>query len=294
MTLDDETLAAYLDGELSEAEMDRITDLIASSPEAAARLEALRASDAWLTRQFAAMDRKPIRQNTLDLIENAGLSKNTGLDENPSLGENPESDPANETASEDGTANVVTFRPRSRMATMIADNLSWGHAVAASVALFVGVGTGMQLSAPQNGHYASQQTAGLITPASPLFDVLERTPSLTAAALDTAGETTAMPLMSFRAKEGGYCREFQVASATAHSRNVACKDNSGWLIKVTVASAGPAPAANGGFTPASTQENALVDSTVLGLMAGDALDRKGEQTLIDHGWRNTTEEQLNR
>lgn len=271
MTVNEETMIAYLDGELSTEEMDRITGLVASLPGLAAKLEALRASDTRLAEQFAAVDQKPIRQDTLDLIKNFGA----GNAPTPSIDE----------------TNIVTFKPRNRVVAAIAANISWGQAIAASIALFVGIGAGMQLTAPQNGDtstYVTLQTAGLITPASPLYNVLENTPSLTTATLAGANDTAATPVMSFRAKEGTYCREFTVISGPAHSRNVACRANNGWLIKIAVATAGAGLAAptGDGFVPASSAEDALMDNVILDLMVGDALDGALEKTLIDRGWNN--------
>jgi len=271
MLVNNETLVAYLDGQLSTEEMDRITDLAASSPDLAAELEVLRAADARLAAQFAAVDQNPIRQDTLDLIKNFGAS--------------------NAPAPEVNETNIVALKPRNRVMAAIVDNISWGQAIAASIVLVVGIGTGMQLTAPLNGDagtYAALQSAGLITPASPLYDVLENKPSLTAATLAGANGTVATPIMSFRAKEGTYCREFIVISGPAHSRNVACRANSGWLIKIAIATAGAGLAASvaDGFVPASSAEDALMDNVILDLMVGDALDGGLEKTLIDRGWNN--------
>lgn len=267
MTLTDEKLSAYLDGELPSEEMDRITDEIATDHMLAARLETLRASDAWLSHQFAAADEKPIRADTLDLIKQFD-SKQTGTQEE--AGKN---------------GNVVTLKPNSRWAS-VTEHLSWGHAVAASVALFIGVGAGWQLgdTGRSGSDFATLQTAGLILPTSPLYDVLETTPSLETVSLDRE-TASATALMSFESTDGGYCRELQVSTASSHSRSIACRTGLNWLVKATIASSGPAPASGSDFVPASSAENALIDQSILSLMKNDALSSEDESRLISRGWQ---------
>lgn len=267
MTLTDEKLSAYLDGELPSEEMDRITDEIATDQTLVARLETLRASDAWLSRQFAAADEKPIRADTLDLIkqfDNKQTSTQVKAQEN---------------------SNVVTLKPNSRWASMT-EHLSWGHAVAASVALFIGVGAGWQLgeTGRSGSDFATLQTAGLILPASPLYDVLETTPSLETVSLDRE-TATATALMTFESTDGGYCRELQISTASSHSRSIACRTGVNWLVKATIASSGPAPTSGSDFIPASSAESALIDQTVVSLMKDDALSSKDESRLISKGWQ---------
>lgn len=267
MTLSDETLSAYLDGELTPQEMDQITDEIASDPALAARLEALRASDAWLSRQFAAADQNPIRSDTLDLIKQFGQEQGSPK---PEVDEN---------------SKVIAFKPRNRWAA-VTESISWGQAIAASIALFIGIGAGMQFGGSrdiEDGH-ATLQTAGLISPASPLYDVLETAPSLRTVSLpDTTANAT--PIMSFETTDGGYCRELQISTPASHSRSIACRTGDSWLVKATVASAGPAPVGNSDFVPASAVEQLLIDQTVMALMKGDALSRTDEDQLIERGWQ---------
>lgn len=267
MTPTDEKLSAYLDGELSPEEMDQITDQLATDPTLASRLETLRASDAWLSRQFEAADQKPIRTDTLDLIkEFSGDRVNT--QQEPS-----END------------NVVALTPRSRWAPL-AESLSWGHAIAASVALFIGIGAGWQFGGAERSasKIATLQTAGLIVPASPLYEVLETTPSLQRINLDS-NSASARALMSFESVDGEYCRELQISSAESHSRSVACRTGGGWLVKATVARSGPALENGTDFVPASSAESALIDQTILSLMKNDALSSADEGQLISKGWQ---------
>ncbi len=266
MTLTDEILSAYLDSELPAEEMDRITDEIASDPVLALRLEEMRNSDAWLAGQFAAVDNKPIRAHTLDLISQFSREQNSKKEEGPEQ------------------SNVIALKPRDRWAA-VTNSVSWGQAIAASIVLFVGIGAGMQFGGKSSTDgFATLQTAGLISPASPLYDVLETTPSLTRVGLDD-DDASAAAVISFETANGIYCRELQVSTKASHSRSIACRSGDDWLIKATVASAGPAPVGTSDFIPASTAGNQLIDQTIMTLMKGDALSSVDENQLIVRNWQ---------
>lgn len=262
MTITDETLSAYLDGELPTSEMDRITDAVAASPELAARLEALSASNALLGEQFAALDKMPIRRDTMDLIEQFGAADDAGAEKS------------------DDT--LVSFPARGRFAA-VRQSFSWGQAIAASLLLAVGVVTGIQLGS-DNGSapgYGQLQTAGLIEPASPLHRVLESSPSMETTPLNGAD---VMPVMTFAATDGGFCREFQMTSSSVQSRNVACRTSGGWLVKASIAITAAEQGTGDSFVPAGV-EAGLIDQTIMGLIAGDALNSTDEKALIDGRWQ---------
>lgn len=262
MTFTDEQLSAYLDGALPEEDMTKITDALAASDELMERLESLKATDSWLERQFSALDDLPIRSETLDLIANhetqANESKSTGDD------------------------TVVALKPRAATARATGWP-SWGQAIAASVALIVGVVTGMQMRTPSGAPtQAPLQTAGLIAPSSPLYDVLQKTPSMQPVNL-AQQSMTAQPTLSFKTSSGSFCREFQLTGTNSQSRNVACRATDGWLIQASVASSINAVGGEN-YIPA-TADNAIIDQTIRSLMAGDILTAADETAAIERDWQ---------
>lgn len=253
MTFTDEQLSAYLDGALPENEMDAITDALATSDTLAERLANLRGADEWLREEFSAFKDTPIRQETLDLINNHG-------------------------ASADDTSNIVSFRkpapaqaPRSWPA--------WGQAIAASVTLVVGVLTGMQIDGDSGPAGGALQMAGLIDASDPLYPVLQSVPSMQATSFGDG--TTATPTLSFAAADGTYCRELSIVGDTTENRSLACQTEGGWLVRASVTAA--RQQSTDGFTTASA-DTRVIDETIRSLMKGDSLSVDQEKSLIDQGW----------
>lgn len=271
MTISDETLMAYMDGELSDAEMGEIEQQIETDAGLLARLERLQSADAFLVEKYGAVDAKPIRQDTLDLI----AAHSTGESEVE----------ITEPAAED-ISNVVSFKPKQTQQAEAVRSGWWPQAIAASVALFIGFGAGTQYdtgTVEEDVDVYGYETAGVIAPSSPLYDVLENSPSLQETNVGGDTSLVAQPLMSFRSRTGSYCREFSVTAPQAASKNVACRGDEIWLIKATVTTAAMESAA-GGFIPASGTEASLVDAMILELMEGDALGPEDETALINSSW----------
>lgn len=269
MTISDEQLSAFLDGELAPKEADEVTAAIAADPALAARLEGLRGSDAWLKEQYAALDARPIRQDTLDLIAAAAGAGAAA-------------------ATDSGDGAVVDLSAERSRRSGLGARVGWGHGIAASVALLVGIGLGNQLAqGPAVDPAGGLQFAGAIAPDSPYHDAFERTPSGMAATFDGV---TVTPTMSFRTQEGDICRDAQISSDAGTSRALVCREsNAGWAVRMTVAAAGPAGGADGTFVPASDGTSILMDNAILALMAGDALGAAEEGTLIEGHWRPVRE-----
>ena len=254
MTFTDEQLSAYLDGALPESEMDAITDALADSDELADRLANMRGADTWLRQEFAAVDKTPVRQETLDMIDQHGSAEQESAD------------------------TVVAFRnPKQTEAPR--GWPAWGQAVAASVTLAVGVLTGMQMGDGTQPAGETLQVAGLIAPSDPLHIVLQSTPSMQSTTFD--GGITAMPTLSFAAADGTYCRELTITAASTENRSLACQTEGGWLVRASVAM--PKTSANEGFTTASA-DTQLIDETIRNLMQGDTLTPEQEIALIDKDW----------
>lgn len=254
MTFTDEQLSAYLDGTLPENEMDAITNALAETDELAERLANMRGADTWLRQEFAALDETPVRQETLDLINQFGE------------------------AEQESTDNVVTFR-KQRQAEAPRGWPAWGQAIAASVTLAVGVLTGMQMRNDTQPDGEMLQVAGLIEPSDPLHIVLQSTPSMQSTTFDSG--ITAIPTLSFAAADGTYCRELTITAASTENRSLACQTEGGWLVRASVAM--PKTFANEGFTTASA-DTQLIDDTIRNLMQGDTFTPEQEKALIDSGW----------
>lgn len=84
--------------------------------------------------------------------------------------------------------------------------------------------------------------------------------------------------ISFKAKDGRYCRSF----STAASVGLACRERDGaWALQQVAAAA---PASGGGMRQASSSLPPAVLNAVDGLIAGEALGPEQERAARDSGW----------
>ncbi|MBT8100615.1 MAG: hypothetical protein KJO82_12740, partial [Gammaproteobacteria bacterium] len=106
-TTDDEQLSAYIDGELTDAEVATLVTRLANEPALVKRLEAMRSGDQAVRAVYESLERVPLPDGVTQLLDIKD--------------------------GESGDDNVVTFRRRGmpRLA-------NFGYAIAASVALVAG------------------------------------------------------------------------------------------------------------------------------------------------------------
>lgn len=90
--------------------------------------------------------------------------------------------------------------------------------------------------------------------------------------------------VSFRDKRGDYCRTFSVSDAGALA-GLACRTGDGWRLDVLARSESGADSASQ-YRPAATSMPKSVLDSVESRMAGDALDAKEEAAAKSRDWRN--------
>lgn len=257
MTFTDETLSAFIDGELTDAEMARIADTLVDDPVLAARLQDLRAADSWTVDQFGAIEEVPLRAETTDLLDTL----------------------ASELAKAGETGNVTPF-PAARQSSR------WmPSAVAASLALAIGFGAGTLVpSAEPSTSTAKPALTAEIGPSHPYFAALETTPSMADSLVAAGEQQTLTPLASFRNTEGQYCREFSLRAEARASFNLACKGEDSWTVVASVMTdTAPAQGADA-YVPASGNGTSLIDELIRDQMEGDLLSPEAEAALIDSAW----------
>ena len=192
MTVTDEMLSAFLDGELSADEANAIESAIKSDAALAARLERMKKVAPLIAKTYAAIDNKPLPEAVRALLH---------VDE-----------------SEQGIekeSSVVKFLGKKSLHLQG----GWITSMAASVALLIGVGVGLQL-APRNDWAAGNAIASVIEPSNPFYAALESTQS--AQHVDTSSGLVT-PVLTFKSRSGQYCREFLVAGEAVTNRAVACR-----------------------------------------------------------------------
>ncbi len=224
MTITDETLSAFLDGELSAAEAATVEAAIKADPALAGRLRTL--EDA--TRRFAAavrdIDRAPLPAGVEALLT-------------------PKTD------------NVVQFRKPRREAP------KWvvPAAMAATLAAIVFAGGDLgRTPGAEDGRFAV--ATGPVDRRSALHRALDTTPSAAEFAIKGGA---VRPVATFRVADGSLCREFVAQSGDHAARAVACRDDRQWTVKIAATEAANAGGYQTASGPASAV-NAYVDGAIAG------------------------------
>ena len=150
-------------------------------------------------------------------------------------------------------------------------------AIAASIALVIGLGVGTQV-----GESPSRVIAALgETPLeSPLHEALERLPS---GAISDAG---VQPMLTFWDGDGRACREFEVLRELPEELEfgIACRNDVGlWHVEIVVTAPVTEPGPEG-YAPASGAGSDALDAMLDALGAGPALGPGAEATLLEQGW----------
>jgi len=247
-----ETLAAFVDGELTDKEMERVAAHLETCAEDRAHVEELILSNALLARAFDA----PMEEPAPDRLRAAIMGEAA-----PGAG--------------DAGATVIPFARRARRWAAPA-----GLALAASVAAVLFLG----------GRDAAPTLSiaeGLLVVDGPLHAALETRPS--GAAETAADGARFIPSATFADAAGRHCREVEaVAPGAARARVVealiACREDGGvWRVAAAVAEH-PAHKQGEGFVPASGGAASGIGAALDALGAGMALDPDAEAALIARGW----------
>lgn len=138
-------------------------------------------------------------------------------------------------------------------------------AIAASLALAAGLVIGQLTTRTPSGSW--QEIAG----------VLESTAS--GAETKIAGQLSVKPRLTFRNRNGDYCRLFEVSEESGQRESLACRENGQWQLAATVHLQ---PGDGSLYRPASggSPLDGLLDRT----LADGPYDRRRESALIDNSW----------
>jgi len=148
-------------------------------------------------------------------------------------------------------------------------------AMAASIALVVGLGVGYGLRPGPDSTGAGMAVGSLTGPAGPaIAAALAEIPSGAEQAL--AGGRTFRAIASFRDEAGAVCREFEVdGEAGRASVNVACRDTDRWEVRISIATSGGGT----GYAPASSLE--ALDAYLVSVGAGAPMSAQEEKAVLE-------------
>ena len=264
VSIHEETLLAYVDGELPPDEAAEVAAALERDPAAAAMARQFREASRLLAEAYDQPMREPVPQRLLDTIA--------------------------ETRQE-SQATILPWAPRRQRPQTVRR-----HALplAASIALAVGLAGGFGMgNLWQPGSEPAPATVAGLTASASFQQALETTASgvpVTWAPTDTV-VAEVMPLLTFSEDDGRYCREYQTtlvgADATDVAFGIACRDAGGaWRSRLVVAGPAVAPGTpDAAFVPATGEATggefrAFVDA----LVGNDVLPPDAERRLLSRGW----------
>jgi len=283
----DEILMAYADGALDAEAGARIAALIKADPAARARVSMFRATGKELSGLYEGVLREPVPAHLADFVMNYGKEGQArpapaGL---AYLNLAPRRPARNAASSLSGRQRLMGLWAGWRE-RLIPEGVAGWHLAAAASALVLTVGAGA-------GFLLRDQDGGLgpglsvlrhrqILARGTLYQVLETLPSNEErAAGSSQGAAAIRAVLTFRTREGGYCREYEMATAQGQFQGLACRQAGGeWAVEAHAAQKAQASGA-----PHPVGHGEQLDKAVDRRMEGDAFGAADEEAAIKNGWK---------
>jgi hypothetical protein len=249
MTISDETLMAYADGELDAASRARVEAAMQEDPEIAKRVARHRALREAMRGAFSAVLNEPVPERLIKAAR------------------------APTAAPQDAVVDLSLAREASRRKKSAP---RWQPAAMAAC-LLLGLGLGFLAWHGPRALIQSGAGGGLIASAG-LAEALSKQLSD-----DRTADRVAVTGLSFRNKSGDYCRTFSL-SGTDASSGLACREGTDWKIKA-LAQSPPAAGSSGNFRTAASEDSPAIRAAVENSIEGEPLDHAGEIAARQAGWR---------
>jgi anti-sigma-K factor RskA len=255
MTISDETLMAYADGELDAAARAAVESAMQSDPQIEKRVAQHRALRLKVQTAYFAELSEPLPERLLMAAQGAP-SRQAGNIVNLQEAR---------AAMERSAPRAAPRRPR------------WHSAGALAASLVVGVAVGFFM-------WGRGQSPLVLGPGGAL---VARGPLAQALSNQLASEQSPSSAVrvevSFLAKSGEYCRTF-LLSGEASPSGLACRHGDEWQVQTLAG--GPAAAGESEYRTAGSGLPASILKSVEGQIAGDPLDQAGEKTARARGWKS--------
>jgi hypothetical protein len=270
--LSDEMLMAYADGRLDPVTREVVKAAMRGRPEYREKVEKFRQTLMPIRHAF---DDEPASERAASLIEQMH-NGDSGLT--------------------DGVADKLGTTRRGNAVAGEASLLPAGHwpiAIAASIALLIGVGLGWILQPREALTRRAQDMIafgdrGLVAQGA-LRDLLETARSGTTMMAEGAGKPWRLRAsFTFRSYTNAFCRRYEMADAAgARFGGYACRSGGGqWLVQAHVKSEATIQDRNG-FAPSAGHSDAGLDAAIDVVRDGDVLEPALESGLIESGWRDS-------
>ncbi len=262
MTISDETIMAYSDGELGGEERAAVERAIRENPELEKRLARHRALRDRITLAYSAELSEPVSERLLAAARRAATSPTTGKVVNLNA------------------AHAAMARRAARDDSRAANDESsykpgWQSlgGMAAGILLGLGVGYGLW---QQGGTPIARDAGGALIATGRLKSAL--TAQLAAEQTPTSRVHIGI---SFRDKAGGFCRSFALSGMAAVG--VACHHGGEWQIQALMKGQGGED--GGQYRTAGTEMPPLLLKSIEAEISGEPLDQAAEAVARQQGWQ---------
>ena len=226
MNINDETLSAFLDSELSEHEMEQVRKALETDDELVMRLAELSEVDMRVKEHATSIDDAPLSDSLAKTVAklDTATTKNTL------------------------NSNVVTLTPWQRVKQSANKSL----AIAASVAVVFGIAMTSYLQPNESQNLVASNIASALNTQLSSGEYKQSDGSVFSAQL------------SFKNQQGELCRQYALSSNNTTQTSIACKAQSGWQIKAQTAAQQSDNGAQYQTASNNSELDAVIDSMISG------------------------------
>lgn len=255
MTYSDDMLSAYLDRELAPDEMTAVDAALARDPSLQARLDDLRRADDAVRNAYAGIANEPMPERVISMLT------------------------PHERIAVVAPGEVIPIFSVKRTTSASV----WSGAIAASVALVAGLMIGVYGMGARNDLGAFAAWSDEIPASSPLSVALSEIASGESVSIGGGSGVRVLPILTFQAEDGAFCREFFASHGENGVHGVACGAKGNWRMEIAARTAERADKGDA-YRTAFRSSDRLIDDFIDGAMSGEALGAETERALINQGW----------
>lgn len=226
MNINDETLSAFLDSELSEHEMEQVRKALETDDELVMRLAELSEVDMRVKEHATSIDEVPLSDS---------LAKTVAKLDTP-------------TSKSTLSSNVVTLTPWQTVKQSANKSL----AIAASVAVVFGIAMMSYLQPNESQNLVASNTA------------LALDTQLSSGVFEQSNGSVFRAQLSFKNQQGELCRQYALSSNNTTQTSIACKTQNGWQIKAQTATQQSNNGAQYQTASNNNELDAVIDSMISG------------------------------
>lgn len=252
MSIPNETLMAYVDGELDASARATVEAAMGADPEVERRVEQYRALNSKLRMAYASELEEPVPEKLLATLRKSPRPQGRVLE-----------------LERRRAAVSAVPRPRSI-------GLRWRSPTALAASMVVAIGLGV-FAWQRSQSVLMQEHGGSLVASGALARSLS---------VRLSGEPASGPVgigVSFLATNGEYCRTFTI---TGKSAGLACRNGSRWEIDALTPLPQPPASAEDRYRTASSSLPAPILQAVQARIAGEPLGRDGEERARAAEWRS--------